>query len=103
MDLTFLGTTELPLPQLMARLKGADWAERFHAALSLGKLGKGAKVAVPALTVPSETSRGPPERLLDSGRMTMSRGSVGKIGASGGPDARKVPVHRSGPLSGQET
>jgi HEAT repeat protein len=41
--------TELSLPNLIAGLKCADWAERFCAAFTLGHLGATAKPAVPAL------------------------------------------------------
>jgi HEAT repeat protein len=41
---------ELSIPQLAAQLKSADWAERFHAAFTLGQMGPGARAAVLSLT-----------------------------------------------------
>jgi HEAT repeat protein len=40
---------ELSLPVLIACLKSPDWAERFHAAFTLGQMGRSARKAVPAL------------------------------------------------------
>ena len=42
-------TTEAPLSQLIARLNGQAPAERFHAVLTLGSMGRKARKAVPAL------------------------------------------------------
>src|SRR5688572_10066432 len=39
-------------------------------------------------TSPLGTPPGPPEHVLDSARMPVSRRSVGRIGTSDGPDAR---------------
>ncbi len=50
--------TEPSLPQLIGCLKSADWAERFHAAFSLGRLGNEAKAAVPALPQLTKSDRG---------------------------------------------
>ena len=69
-------TTELSLPQLIASLKSADWAERFHAAFTLAQMGKPARKAIPALI----------EALKDS-EMHVRKAAVLALGDLG-PDAR---------------
>src|SRR5689334_13937652 len=73
-----MARNELSLPQLVERLKSPDWAERLHAALSLGKMGRAAKSAVPALI----------EALKDDDRL-VRKAAVRALGDIG-PDAREA-------------
>ena len=67
-----------PSPQLIARLKSPDCAERFHAACTLGQMGKPARKAVPALI---ET--------LKDGDPHVRKAAVLALGDLG-PDAREA-------------
>jgi HEAT repeat protein len=71
-------TTEVSLPQLIARLNGEPPAERFHAALTLGRMGRKARKAVPALI----------EALKDSDKNVRRAAALALAGI--GPDAREA-------------
>jgi HEAT repeats/PBS lyase HEAT-like repeat len=71
-------TTELNVPQLIDRLESPDWAERFHAAFTLGQMGTKARKAVLALI-----------EALEDGDMHVRKAAVLALGEIG-PDAREA-------------
>jgi HEAT repeat protein len=74
-------STALSLAQLIARLKSDDWAERLHAALALGRMGREAATAVPDLV---ETSK--------DGDPYVRKGAILALGDIGADAAAAVPA-----------